>query len=113
MATRKIVLTIVSLYLVAFEVSLLAVLVFFPYLPDPGLSSLNTDVYSLLAPLSTVFLVGLLYSWLISIGTREACRHSARFERFAQFLAEPLQQLRSFLRARSLSDSARTPNILS
>ncbi len=113
MATREIVLTIVILWLVAFEVSLLSVLAFFPYLPDPGLSNLNTDIYSLLAPLSTVFLVGLLYAWLIMIGTREARRHSTRFERFAQFLAEPLRQLRSSIRARSLSDSALTPNILS
>jgi hypothetical protein len=113
MGTRETVLTIVTLFLVAFELSVLAVLAFFPYLPDPGLSSLNMDIYVFLAPLSTLFLLGLLYAWLVKFGTREAVRRSTGFKSFVQFLSVPFRNLLSSLRTVSLSDSARTLKILS
>jgi hypothetical protein len=105
--------TIVILGLVAFEISVLAVLVFFPYLPDPGLSNLNTDVYVLLAPLSTLFLLGLLYTWLAELGTRAAAGRSVSFKSFLQFLSVPFRNILSSLRSVSLSDSAGTFKILS
>src|SRR5438309_8595379 len=113
MATRETVLTIVTFCLVAFEISALAILVFFPYLPDPGLANLNTDVYVLLAPLSTLFLLGLLYTWLVRLGTRAAARRSVSFKSFLQFLSVPFRNLLSSLRSVSLSDSALTFKILS
>jgi hypothetical protein len=82
-------------------------------MPDPGLSSLNMDVYVFLAPLSTVFLLGLLYAWLAKFGTREALRHSTSFKSFLQFLSVPFRNLLTSLRTVSLSDSARTFKILS
>jgi len=103
----------VILGLVAFEISVLAVLVFFPYLPDPGLSNLNTDVYVLLAPLSTLFLLGLLYTWLAKLGTRAAAGRSVSFKSFLQFLSVPFRNMLSSLRSVSLSDSAGTFKILS
>jgi len=103
----------VILGLVAFEISVLAVLVFFPYLPDPGLSNLNTDVYVLLAPLSTLFLLGLLYTWLAKLGTRAAAARSVSFKSFLQFLSVPFRNMLSSLRSVSLSDSAGTFKILS
>src|SRR3989454_3928800 len=105
--------TFVVLGLVAFEISVLAVLVFFPYLPDPGFSNLNTGLYSLLAPLSTLFLLGLLYAWLVKLGTRAAVRRSVAFKSFLQFLSVPFKNLISSVRSVSLSDSARTFKILS
>src|SRR5438094_2905082 len=110
---RAIAPTIVILVLVAFEVSVLAVLVFFPYLPDPGFSNLNMDVYSFLAPLSALFLLGLLYAWLVKLGTKTAIRRSVSFKSFLQFLLVPFRNLLSSLRVVSLSDSARTFKILS
>lgn len=110
---REIAPTIVILGLVAFETSVLAVLVFFPYLPDLGLSTLNTDVYVLLAPLSTLFLLGLLYAWLVKLGTRTAVRRWVAFKSFLQFLSVPFRNMLSSLRSVSLSDSAVTFNILS
>jgi hypothetical protein len=113
MVTRETVLTIVTLCLVAFEVTVLAVLGFSPYLPDPGLSNLNSDVYVFLAPLSTVFLLGLLYLWLAKFGTIEVLRHSTKSKSFVQFLSIPFRNLLSSLRVVSLPDSARTFKILS
>src|SRR3989475_2047251 len=110
---RAIASTIVILVLVAFEVSVLAVLVFFPYLPDPGFSNLYMDVYSFLAPLSALFLLGLLYAWLVKLGTKTAIRRSVSFKSFLQFLLVPFRNLLSSLRVVSLSDSARTFKILS
>jgi len=110
---RETVPTIVILGLVAFEISVLVVLVFFPYLPDPGLSNLNTGVYLFLAPLSTVFLLGLLYAWLVKLGTREAVRRSVSFKSFLQFLSAPFRNLISSVRSVSLSDTARGFKILS
>jgi hypothetical protein len=113
MVTRGTALTIATLCLAAFEVSVLAVLAFFPYLPDPGLSTLNVDVYVFLAPLSTVFLLGLLYAWLAKFGTREALRHSTSFKSFLQFLSVPFRNMLASPGIVSLSDSARTFKILS
>src|SRR2546425_12512433 len=113
MATRETILTILTICLVIFEVSVLSVLAFFPYVPDPGLSNLNTDVYVLLAPLSTLFLLGLLYTWLAKLGTKAAARRSVSFKSFLQFLSVPVRNLIPSVRAASLSDSARTFKILS
>ena len=110
---RETVPTIVILGLVAFEISVLVVLVFFPYLPDPGLSNLNTGMYLFLAPLSTVFLLGLLYAWLVKLGTREAVRRLVSFKSFLQFLSAPFRNLISSVRSVSLSDTARGFKILS
>jgi hypothetical protein len=110
---RETALTMVMLGLVVFEVSTLAVLVFFPYLPDHGLSNLNMSVYLFLAPLSTLFLLGLLYAWLVRLGTRAAVRRSISFKSFLQFLSVPFRTLLSSFRSVSLSDSARTFKILS
>src|SRR5438094_6844633 len=111
--TREIAFLVVTFCLVAFEISLLAILVLFPYLTDPGLSNLNIDVYSFLAPLSTVSLLGLLYAWLVKLGTRAAVHRSLSFKSFLQFLSVPFRNLISSVRAVSLSDSARTFKILS
>ncbi len=70
------------------------------------------DIYAFLAPLSTVFLLGLLYAWLIKLGAREACRDSRRFKRLVQFLAEPFRTTISSVETRSLLDSAQTFKIL-
>src|SRR5713226_1527560 len=110
---RETALTMVMLGLVVFEVSTLALLVFFPYLPDHGLSNLNMSVYLFLAPLSTLFLLGLLYAWLVRLGTRAAVRRSISFKSFLQFLSVPFRTLLSSLRSVSLFDSARTFKILS
>src|SRR6266446_4768252 len=98
MVTRETVLTIVTICLVAFEVSVLAVLMFFPYLPDPGFSNLNIGIYAFLAPLSTVFLLLLLYAWLVKLGTKAAVRRSVAFKSFLQFLLVPFRNLLSSLR---------------
>ncbi|HEX9428852.1 MAG TPA: hypothetical protein VF944_00590, partial [Candidatus Bathyarchaeia archaeon] len=110
---RETVPTFVMLGLVAFEISVLAVLVFFPYLPDPGFSSLNVGLYLLLAPLSTLFLLGLLYAWLVKLGTKAVVQRSVSFKSFLQFLSVPFRNLMSSLRSVSLSDSAREFKILS
>jgi hypothetical protein len=110
---HKTALTIALLGLVAFAISVLAVLTFFPYLPDPGLSHLNMDVYLFLAPLSTSFLLGFLYLWLVKLGTRMAIRRSLSFKSFLQFLSVPFGDLISSLRTVSLNGSARTFKVLS
>ena len=107
------ILTGVVLSLLAFQVLLLVVLAFFPYVRDPGFSTLNANIYTFLAPLSTVFLLGLLYTLLIKLGAREARRSSRRFERLVRFLAEPFQTLVSSIRTRTLSDSTQSFRILS
>jgi hypothetical protein len=113
MKTRETTFTAVTFNLLAFEVWVLAVLAFFPYLPDPGLSNLNTDVYLSLAPLSAVFLLVLLYAWFVKLGTRAAVRRSVSFKSFLQFLSVPIRNLLFSLRSVSLSDSAQTFKILS
>jgi hypothetical protein len=94
---RETALTIATLGFVGFVISVLAVLVFFPYLPDPGLSVLNMGVYSFLAPLSTLFLLGLLYAWLVRLGTRAAVRRSVSFKSFLQFLSVTFMNFDLFL----------------
>src|SRR6266571_7801081 len=71
MKQRQAILTGVILLVLSFQILVLVILALFPYLPDPGLSSLNNNIYTFLAPLSTIFLLGLLYAWLIKLGTRE------------------------------------------
>jgi hypothetical protein len=113
MTRRQAILTGLVLSLLALQVLALVILAFFPYVPDPGFSIVNMDIYVLLAPLSTLFLLGLLYAWLIKLGTREARHRSRRFERLVQFLSEPFRTLISSVKTRSLSDSARSFKILS
>src|SRR6266704_3029610 len=78
MTPRQAIATTIVLALLGFELIVLAILAFFPYLPDPGLATLNTSLYTFLAPLSTVLLLGLLYAWLVRLATREASRRSSR-----------------------------------
>src|SRR2546426_10499005 len=113
MTLRQAFLTGLILLALSFQVLVLVILAFFPYVPDPGFSSLDTNIYAFLAPLSTIFLLGLLYAWLIRLGTREARHYSRRFEKLIQFFSEPFQTLVSSVKTRSLSDSARTFKILS
>src|SRR6266702_8460306 len=108
MTRLQTVLTGLVLGLLAFQGLVLVTLVFFPYVPDLGLSNLNSRLYTFLAPLTTIFLLGLLYAWLIKLGTRETRHKSRRFERFIQFLSEPFRTLISSVKTRSLSDSATT-----
>ncbi|HYY91347.1 MAG TPA: hypothetical protein VE955_05105 [Candidatus Dormibacteraeota bacterium] len=91
----------------------LAVLVLFPYLQDPGLADANSTVYILLAPLSTIFLLGLLYSWLIVIGAKIARPRSVKVDLLIRFLSEPFHNVVSTIKAVSLSDSARNLRLLS
>jgi len=105
MKQRQAILTNVILLLLSFQVLVLVILALFPYAPDPGLSSLNNHIYESLAPLSTIFLLGLLYAWLIKLGTREARHYSRRSERLIQFFSEPFRALVSSIKTRSISDS--------
>jgi len=93
------------LFILSVRIFGLVILAFFPYVPDPGFSDLNADLYAFLAPLSTIFLLGLLYAWLINLGTREARHKSQRFERFVELVSEPFRPLISSIKTRSLSDS--------
>jgi len=113
MTPRQAMATAIVLGLLAFELVVLATLSFFPYLPDPGLATLNTSIYTFLAPLSTVFLLGLLYAWLVRLGTREIRHRSSSFNSFVRFLSEPFQRILSSVRSTSLSESARSFKILS
>src|SRR2546425_7681905 len=106
MTLRQNILTGLVLSLLAFQSLVLVILVFFPYVPDPGLAALNAEVYELIAPLSTVLLLGLLYAWLIRLGTRLASRRSARFESFIRFLSEPFRKIVASVKTTSLSESA-------
>ena len=108
MLLRQTVLTTVVLVLLAVGVFVLASLVFYPYLEDAGLSNLNSNVYTFLAPVSTVFLLGLLYAWLVRLGARAAVHRSVSFKSFLQFLSVPFRNMLSSLRSVSLSDSAGT-----
>src|SRR5205807_8257761 len=113
MTQRQAILTGVILIVLSFQVIVLAILVFFPYLPDLGLSSINNDTYFLLSPLSTVFLLELLYAWLVRLVAREATRYSSTARSIVHFFSEPFAKIISSVRTRSLSDSARTFKILS
>jgi hypothetical protein len=107
------ILTGIVLGLLAFQVLILVILAFFPYLPDYGLSNLNTDIYFLLSPLSTIFLLALLYAWLLRIAAKEALRYSSTARSIGRFLSEPFQKILSSARTISLSESAETFKILS
>src|SRR6266704_3725988 len=113
MTQRKAILTGVTLTVLSFQVLVLAILVFFPYLPDLGLSNINNDTYFLLSPLSTIFLLELLYAWLLRLVAREATRYSSTARSIVYFFSEPFGKVLASVRARSLSESARTFKILS
>ncbi len=113
MTQIKAILTGVILLGLSLQLLVLVILALFPYLPDPGLSSLNNNIYTFLAPLSTIFLLDLLYTWLIKLGTRRARHYSRRFEKLVQFLIEPFRTLISSVKTRSLSESTRSFKILS
>src|SRR2546421_3600462 len=113
MTQRQAIFTGVVLIVLSFQVLVLAIPVFFPYLPDPGLSSINKDTYFLLSPLSTIFLLELLYAWLLRIVAREATLYSSTARSIVHFFSEPFQKVLASVRARSLSESAQTFKILS
>jgi len=113
MTPREAILTGLVLSLLVFQSLVLVILVFFPYLPDPGLAALNAQVYELLAPLSTVLLLGLLYAWLVRLGTREARRRWGWFNLFVRFISEPFLKVVSSIKTTSLSNAAKTLKILS
>ncbi len=113
MTPRQVILTGLTVFLLGFELLVLAILALSPYLPDARLSTFNMDIYLLLAPFSTVFLSGLLYAWLVKLGTREARRRFSTLRSFVRFLSEPSHKMQSSVRNTSLTDSARTFRILS
>src|SRR5438876_7410459 len=113
MTQRQVIFTGVILIVLSFQVLVLAILVFFPYLPDPGLSNLHNDTYFLLSPLSTLFLLELLYTWLVRLVAREATRHPPTARSIVHSFPEPYQKVLASLRTRSFSESAQTFNILS
>src|SRR5205809_2507773 len=113
MMRRQAIATTIVLALLAFELFVLAILAFFPYVPDPGLATLNMSIYTFLAPLSTVILLGLLYAWLVRFGTREIRRRSSRFNDFVRFLSEPFQKTASLIKSTALYESARSLKVLS
>src|SRR2546427_6899284 len=113
MTPRQAIFTGLILLILSFQVLVVAILVFFPYLPDLGLSNINNDTYFLLSPLSTVFLLELLYAWLLRLVAREVTRYSSTARSIAHFVSEPFTKIISSVRTRSLSDSARTFKILS
>src|SRR5256886_9408449 len=112
MTPRQAIFTGLILLILSFQVLVVAILVFFPYLPDLGLSNFNNDTYFLLSPLSTIFLLELLYAWLLRLVAREATRYSSTARSIAHFVSEPFAKIISSVRTRSLSDSARTFKIL-
>src|SRR5205809_2221252 len=113
MKQRQAILTSVILLVLSFQVLVLVILALFPYVPDLGLSNINNDTYFLLSPLSTVFLLELLYAWLLRIVARQASRYSSTARSIAHCLSEPFTKIISSVRTRSLSESARTFKILS
>src|SRR3989440_2401503 len=113
MTQRQAIFTGVVLIVLSFQVLVLAILALFPYIQDPGVSNLNTDIYFLLSPLSTVFLLGLLYAWLPRLVAREATRYSSTARSIVHFFSEPFQKVFASVRARSLSEYAQTFKILS
>src|SRR5256712_12905893 len=113
MTQRQAIFTGVILIILSFQVLVLAILVFFPYLPDLGLSSINNDTYFLLSPLSTIFLLELLYAWLVRLVARGATRYSSTARSIVYFFSEPFGKVLASVRTRSLSESAQTFKILS
>jgi hypothetical protein len=113
MTRLQAVLTGLVLSLLALQVLAFVILAFFPYVPDPGISNLNTVIYFSLAPLSTVFLLGLLYAWLMRLAAGEVPRYSVTARSVARFLSEPFQRIVSSVRTASMTDSAQSFKILS
>jgi hypothetical protein len=113
MTRRQIILTGLTIILLSFQVLVLALLTFFPYVPDPGFSNLNMNIYFSLAPLSTVFLLGLLCAWSVRLARGKAARYSRTAKSVAHFLSEPFQKIVSSVTTVSLSNSARKFGILS
>src|SRR2546427_2936330 len=98
MTPRQAILTGVILLVLSFQVLVLIILVFFPYLPDLRLSNINNDTYFLLSPLSTIFLLELLYAWLLRIVAREASPYSSTARSISHFLSEPFTKIISSAR---------------
>ena len=113
MLLRQAVPTVVALALLAAGVFALAALALYPYIADAGIANLNLSIYTLLAPLSTVFLLGLLYAWLVKLGTRHAFSRSPKFKSFILFMAEPFGKIVTSVRTVSLADAANKFKILS
>ncbi len=113
MTTPKLSLSGITVSLIAFETLVLATLVFFPYVPDSGLASFHASVYALLAPLTTILLLGVLYTWLARLGSKEAARHSIRIKAILHFLAEPFDKTLSSIRNISPIGQAQSLKILS
>src|SRR5690242_18819543 len=113
MTPRQSIATVIVLGLITVELLVLSILTLFPYLPDPGLAVLNASIYTFLAPLSLVFLLGLLYSWLFRLGMRQAIYRSTKLNSLVSFLSEPFQKMVSSTKTRSLSESAGSLKILS
>lgn len=113
MTQRQIIFSGLMFSLLIFQLLVLTILTFFPYVPGSGFSGANVCFYLFLAPLATVFLLGILYAWLIRLGTKEGLRYSHRFRLLARFLSEPFRSTLLSVRNRSLSESARSFKILS
>ncbi len=113
MTARQSVGATIVIGLLAYEVIVLSILAFFPYIPDMGFAALNMSIYTFLAPLSTAFLPGVLYAWVVRLGTRETRRRSARFNKLLRFLSEPFQNTVSSVKNASLSESANSLKTLS
>src|SRR5437764_2648577 len=112
MTQRQVIFTGVILIVLSFQLLVLAILVFFPYLPDPVLSNLNNDTYFLLSPLSTIFLLGLLYAWLLRVAAREATRYPSTARSIVHFFSEPFQKVLTSVRTRSLLETNQTFKII-
>src|SRR6266699_1946797 len=112
MTQRQAILTGLVLVILSFQALVLVILGFFPYLPDPGLSKLNSDIYFFLAPLSTIFLLALLYALLLRLVAGQAPRYAPTARSIIHFFSEPFAKIISSVRTRSLSDSAHTFKIL-
>src|SRR5947208_13703503 len=93
MTQRQVIFTGVIVIVLSFQVIVLAILVFFPYLPDPGPSNINNDTYFLLSPLSTAFLLEPLYTCLLRIVAREATRYSSTARSTAHVFSAPSPQV--------------------
>jgi hypothetical protein len=113
MTPRRSVAATIVIGLLVSEVIVLSTLAFFPYIPDMGFAAINMSIYTILAPLSAVFLLGVLYAWVVRLGTREARRRSARFNKFLRFLSEPFQNIESSVTNAYLFESAHSLKILS
>src|SRR5690348_16076859 len=96
--------TLIVCSLLTFELIVLAMLILFPYSPNIGAASLNGTFYNLLSPLSTVLLLGLLYTWLLRIGATKIRIRSAKADRIIHFASEPFRTIRSTIRNLSPSD---------